>query len=69
MLHDSVGKVRAVDCRLNQPETWLILAIDSIRGGYVYLVESTAVDLHLNRLEINLKSTAVESTAVDLCLI
>jgi hypothetical protein len=32
-----VGKVRAVDCRLNQPEMWLILAIDSIRGGYLFL--------------------------------
>jgi hypothetical protein len=26
----------AVDCCLNQPETWLILAIDSIRGGYLF---------------------------------
>ena len=38
----------------------LILAVDSIRGGYLFLVESTAVDLRLNKLEINLKSTAVD---------
>jgi hypothetical protein len=39
---------------------WLILAIDSIRGGYLFLVELTAVDLRLNQLEINLRSTAVD---------
>jgi hypothetical protein len=38
---------------LNQPKMWLILAIDSIRGGYLFLVLSSAVDLHLNQLAIN----------------
>jgi hypothetical protein len=52
---------RAVDCRLNQPEMWLILDIGIIRSGYLLLVESTAVDLSLDQLEINLKS----SPAVD----
>ena len=55
-----VGNVRAVNCCLNQPETWLILAMDSIRDECFFLVESTAVDLRLNQLEINLKSTAVD---------
>jgi len=38
-----VENVRAVDCHMNQPDTWLILAIDLICGGYLFLVESTAM--------------------------
>jgi hypothetical protein len=49
-----------LEFRLIQPEMWLILNIDFIRGGYLFLVESTAVNLHSIQLEINLKSTAVD---------
>jgi hypothetical protein len=63
-----VGKVRAVDCCLNQPEMWLILAIDSIRGGYLFLVESTVVDLRLNQLEISMKVTAVDLWLIQAAL-
>jgi hypothetical protein len=45
---------------------WLILAIDSTCGGYLFLLESTAVDLRLIGDQLQLM---VESTVVDLWLI
>ena len=47
---------------------WLILAIDSIRGGYLFLVESTVVDLRLNQLEISMKVTAVDLWLIQAAL-
>ena len=46
------------------------MIIESLHGGYHFLVEITAVVFRLNQLEMNLNQlqSMVESTAVDLYL-